>query len=150
MINEIHSQLRRMPDNKLSETYKALTGSEAPIEKPPEPKITLSDDRVLAFAPAGSLRKQQNGEEESLRKGLLQLMSKKRKKVLAKPISFYQKNDQDALRIGMSSFSKEHFLKALSVLGKPSYLHPPLKDEPLVIENENGDMIFIAPRIETI
>ena len=51
------------------------------------------------------------------------------------------------LKIGDSQFNVDLMLKGLRALGgrRKCYVYKPKKDQPLIIENENKDRIFIAP-----
>jgi len=145
IISEINRKARQANDEKLSEYYQVIVGKKPePIEVKHE--ITLSSDRVTAFAPAGTLNKKTRGEKEKMRRGLLKIFRSRGRRVKAKPIEHYKKHAKDGfVKIGKSYVNVNYLVSALRTLGKGCYIYEPKKKAyPVIVENENGDRIFIA------
>ena len=87
-------------------------------------------------------------ELERLRRGLARLYRKRpKRRVKAKPMKYYKEkaNKDGVVRIGKSKYKAKYVISAIRTLGKDCYLYPPPKTGVLIMENENGDRIFIAP-----
>ncbi len=150
MINDMQRQLRKMKDDEFKDYYEKLLG-----RRPKEPEvrfgITINDQRTVAIVPFGTLKKRvKDPEQERMRRGLLKMLSQTGKKAKAKTITFYEKRAKDGIvQIGKGRFNVVYVTSALRVLSKKSvYIYKPrLKESVLILENENGDRVFIAPFI---
>jgi hypothetical protein len=154
IISEITGKLRSASDKRLEEHYKGVLG-----ESPPEfePKtVMLSEDHVAALVPSGTMSKKiaDDPHLDDLRRGLARIYrtykKTKRRRVKAKPMKYYrEKADKDGLvRIGRSRYKAKYVISAIRTLGGDCYLYTPPKNAVLVMENEKGDRVFIAPFIK--
>jgi hypothetical protein len=154
LIQKIVSKLRKLNEEKLKEYYEQILG-----EKPEpelfiiEPKITLSDDHVVAIVPAGTINKKIPDDEhlDRLRRGLVRIYRKRpKRKIKAKPMKYYKEkaDKNETIRIGKARFKVNYVLSAIRTLGKNCYMYPPQKNSILVLENGNRDWIFIAPLVQ--
>jgi hypothetical protein len=153
IISEITGKLRSASDKRLEEHYEQILG-----EKPPEfePKtIMLSEDHAVALVPSGTMNKKivDDPHLDGLRRGLARIYrayKKTKRRVKAKPMKYYrEKADKDGtVRIGRSRYKAKYVISAIRTLGGDCYLYTPPKNAVLIMENENGDRVFIAPFIK--
>ena len=148
LIRKIISKIRSANEEKLEQYYEQILG-EKPEPLEVEPKITLSDDRVVAIVPAGTMNRKitDDGYLEKVRRVLVRVYRKRSKRrVKAKSMKYYKEKAKDGVvRIGKARFSVKHVISSIRTLGKDCFYYPPSKDSILILENENGDRIFIAP-----
>jgi hypothetical protein len=147
LIREMERQLKKMRDEDLSGFYEKLMGKK-PEEIDVKYGITLNPERTVALAPFGTLTKKAvDVEHEKMRKGLNKVLSSVGKKTKAGTMDSYLKRAKNGtVKFGASLFNVEYVISAIRALGKNTYAHSPKgKLGVLVLENENGDKIFIAP-----
>jgi len=151
VIRRIVSKIRSASEEKLKHYYEQILGEE-PEPFQVEPEITLSDDRVVAMVPAGTMNKKAEDEElDRVRKGLARLYrARPKRRVKVKPMKYYKgKAKNGVVRIGKASYDVKRVISAIRALGKDCYMYPPQrKDSVLILENENGDRVFIAPVVK--
>ena len=153
MIREISQKIRSAGKRALERYYEMIVGKKIPEVGPSEPKILISEDRAVALVPAGTMNKKVRGDPslEKLRRGLAKIYrNRPKRRVKAKPPKYYERkaDKNGAVRIGKSKYRAKYVVSAIKTLGEACYLYPPKEKESiLILENEKGDRVFIAPLI---
>jgi len=113
------SKIRSASEEKLKQYYEQILGEE-PEPFQVEPKITLSDDNVVAIVPAGTMNKKiNNAHLDRMRRGLARLYkARPKRRVKAKPMKHYKEKAKDGIvKIGKASYDVKRVISAIRTLG---------------------------------
>ncbi|MEM2922241.1 MAG: hypothetical protein QXF26_08005 [Candidatus Bathyarchaeia archaeon] len=144
VVRDIEVHLKKLKEEELDSFYENLLGRK-PEELDIAYDITMDPSRTIALVPQGV------PQSKRLKIDSLQQFCAEKPKP-AKPLKFYKETAKDGkVKIGRAYYNAETLASALRVLGKDCCIHEPKKpDVPLMLQNKNGDRIFIAPIVESV